>query len=220
MQLARPSPPSILERLKRETQPWHTAVENRMPIMRPEFGMPDYRALVIRFYGFYAPVERSLWRVSGLEKALPDWRTRRKVEWLALDLSALGLSSQQIADLPLCSRLPDLHDRPEALGCLYVLEGSTLGGQIIGRHLHAKLGLGLNDGARFFQSYVDQVGPMWKFFQRALLASPPEAHDRIIEAAVDTFECFHDWLAAGEPFQEASRLRECNSPSSRLKQGH
>ena len=52
----------------------------------------------------------------------------------------------------------------EGIGCLYVLEGSTLGGQFILRALQERLGLSPDREARFFASYGKHVGSMWKSF--------------------------------------------------------
>jgi heme oxygenase len=185
---------NILERIRKETQHLHTALENDLPVMRPEFQLSGYRRLLARFYGFYTPAETSLCRVPCLQSALTDWPKRRKIEWLVTDLTALGFSARQVADLPLCSHLPPLPGTAEALGCLYVLEGSTLGGGIIGRHLRATLQLEPENGACFFGSYGEQTGPMWKTFQGALLSIAPEAHGRTIDTAIQTFECMHEWL--------------------------
>ena len=46
--------------------------------------------------------------------------------------------------------LPDLQGVQEALGCLYVVEGSTLGGQVIARHLRQTLGVDPRCGGSFF----------------------------------------------------------------------
>ena len=65
------------------------------------------------------PIERALQAVA----ALPAWRPRR--EALTDDLQALGCA----IPVPIAVAVPG--DRAEALGMLYVLEGSRLGGAII-----------------------------------------------------------------------------------------
>ena len=185
---------AILERLRDETQHLHKALENDLPVMRADLQLTDYRRLLARFYGFYVPVDAALARVPGLESILPDWPQRRKIDSLVKDLGALGCMSHEIADLPLCVQLPAIPGVTEALGCLYVLEGSTLGGQIIGRHLEAALHLGIDNGASFFRSYGDRVGPMWKTFQEVLRSRDPAEHERLIDAASETFQSIHGWL--------------------------
>jgi heme oxygenase len=47
--------------------------------------------------------------------------------------------------------LPVINSLGRLVGALYVLEGSTLGGQLISRQLNQHLGLTLNTGARFLR---------------------------------------------------------------------
>ena len=188
---------SILDRLRDETRHLHQALENDLPVMRPNLQLRDYRRLLARFYGFYMPVEGALARVAGLESSLPDWPQRRKLDSLAKDLKVLGFTSPEIAELPVCAQVPAIPSVEKALGCLYVLEGSTLGGQIIGRHLEAALHIGHDNGASFFCSYGVRVGPMWRTFQEALRSREPAYHEPMIEAASQTFESIHRWLKAG-----------------------
>jgi len=187
----------ILERLRDETRHLHQALENDLPVMRPNLQWPDYRRLLARFYGFYAPVEQALARVPDLESTLPDWPQRRKLDSLAKDLGVLGLSPHEISGLSVCVHFPATPGVEEALGCLYVLEGSTLGGQIIGRHLENTLRVGIDNGASFFRSYGDRVGPMWKIFQEVLRSRDAANHVRMINAASQTFESIHRWLKEG-----------------------
>ena len=187
----------ILERLRDETRHLHKMLENDLPVMRPDLQLPEYRSLLTRFYGFYSPMECAVAGVAGLGSTLPDWPQRRKLKSLVKDLRVLGFARDEIGELPLCVQLPMLPGVEEALGCLYVLEGSTLGGQIIGRHLQATLHIGLDNGASFFHSYGDRVGSMWKTFQVVLGSREPANHERIINAAGQTFESIHRWLAAG-----------------------
>ena len=82
----------------------------------------------------------------------------------------------------------------EAFGCLYVLEGSTLGGRVISRHVQSRLG---SDVPRaFLDAYGSRTGERWQAF-RAALAGAPRNRDvdaRIIAGARATFEAFTAWL--------------------------
>ena len=88
----------------------------------------------------------------------------------------------------------------EALGCAYVLEGSTLGGQLILRHLTRHFGPDARVGNfTFFRAYGDQVGPMWRAFGEALTRASERAASGTFDAAVvqgarDTFDSFAAWL--------------------------
>ncbi len=52
--------------------------------------------------------------------------------------------------------LPVINSLGRLVGALYVLDGSTLGGQLISRQLNQHLGLTLNTGARFFTAMANK----------------------------------------------------------------
>jgi heme oxygenase len=114
-------------------------------------------------------------------------------------LLALGHDAESLECLPQASSLPPLPGLPEALGSCYVLEGATLGGQIILRHLQRHFG-GIPAGDfAFFRAYGEDVGPMWKAFgealNRASMAEDSLLFDaRVVQGAKDTFEAFERWL--------------------------
>ena len=60
------------------------------------------------------------------------------------------------------------------MGCLYVLEGATLGGVVIRRHPEQKLRLGPDNGAAFFHAYGPDTGRRWREFCGALELALPD----------------------------------------------
>ena len=118
---------------------------------------------------------------------------RRKVPKLLADLEFLGYEA---ADrLPMCRSLPPLDSVPGILGSLYVVEGATLGGQLISRHLERTLGLREGRGYAFFSSYGPQVGSRWRSFRDVLLScSTEQDDDRIVDSATATFRGMYAWL--------------------------
>jgi heme oxygenase len=158
-----------------------------------------YRRHLEALYGFYVPLESQLSQRLG--QAVPALRAheRWKVPLLEEDLRALGHDAASLAALPRCPSLPPLPGLPEALGCFYVLEGSTLGGQLILRHLRRHFAGGSVGGFAFFQAYGEEVGPMWRAFGEALTRAAAEAGSgdfdaRVVKGAQDTFDSFGDWL--------------------------
>jgi heme oxygenase len=186
----------VLKRLKERTRPQHEALEGRVNIGGRCATIEGYRGLIERFYGFYAPAEAALVPLLGGEEGL-DLDDRRKTPLLRRDLLALGLGESEIDALPLCRDLPPLPGRPEALGCMYVMEGATLGGQYVRKSVSKELPEAAGALA-FFSSYGDRVGSMWKTFGEALTAraDSPEVEDRIIDSAAATFDSFERWFAA------------------------
>jgi len=163
-----------------------------------------YVSLLARFHGFYGPLEERLAVVAGLDALGLDLRDRRKAPLLRADLVSLGMTSHALADLPVCDRVPSLPSLSEALGCLYVLEGATLGGQIVRREVQRTYGFTPDAGCSFFASYRERVGAMWNEFCEAVslhTARNPEAEGPLVEAAMETFAGMDDWLAGGNSWE-------------------
>lgn len=187
---------SIVERLKCETRVLHEQIELVVGIMRPDIDRSDYARYLATLLGYYTPLERQLLELSGLRELVPDLGLRCKVPLLEHDLRSLGLSDAAIASTPRCQELPALGDASRALGVLYVLEGSTLGGQVIGRHLRLRLPTEVAAAASFLRGYAENTGSMWQEFRRVLTASARSVteEDQMVAAAADTFVSLRNWF--------------------------
>ncbi len=188
----------LFERLRLETRDLHQQMERQMPVFSAGFTLAAYQQLLECYEGFYAPVEDKLSALRSRGLAVFD-DTRRKHALLLLDLERLQADRNHIRPIPRCHDLPALDSVSQGLGCLYVLEGATLGGQIILRHLTETLGVTAEKGGAFFASYGPALGQRWKEFRHAVAADPhaiTEA-DQIVASARETFSCFHDWLQSG-----------------------
>jgi heme oxygenase (biliverdin-IX-beta and delta-forming) len=160
-----------------------------------------YTALLQKLFGYYKPLEERIAALPGWHNLPVDLGRRQKAPLLARDLLWLKVTQPQLSQLPQCERLPEVKSITQALGCLYVLEGATLGGQIIGRHLKKNLALDENRGCAFFCSYGDEVGLMWKCF-RETLSSHCSKHGRteeeqLVTSACETFVSLDYWLFGG-----------------------
>lgn len=178
----------------------HNRLEQHPRLLRllaHDLTQDEYRRLLARLYGYYEPLEA---RLAGHEAALPlPLAPRRKTPLLRTDLRALGLPEAKLEQVPRCTALPALPSAEAAMGCLYVIEGATLGGAIIRRHLARSLRVTPGAGGTFYASYEDATGPMWKAFCHTLNAHVPASgrrHDAVVEAACETFNTFYQWIAA------------------------
>jgi heme oxygenase (biliverdin-IX-beta and delta-forming) len=183
---------TLLLRLKVETRCAHDRIEQALDLDARTSTIGAYRSLVQRLYGFHAA-----WEAEAAE-ILPDpgWlEGRARTPLLARDLFALGCCEDAVARLPLCRPILRHAEFAEALGAMYVVEGSTLGGAVIARHVQRRLGLDPGNGCAFFASYGRSIGALWNAFRERLSAhSPPGADDRIVAAAERTFERMRIWL--------------------------
>jgi heme oxygenase len=146
--------------------------------------LQDYRALLVRLYGFYLPFERAV----GVNPI--------RTQWLERDLIWLSDDDASLSRIGLCADLP-LYDTAERqLGALYVVEGSALGGRQLYRGLDRLLGPETVDGRRFFNGRGADTGDAWKGFidQLASVGPEPSGRTALVSAAVETFEVFETWL--------------------------
>jgi heme oxygenase len=179
--------------LKQATWPEHQRLEKHLAI-KDRFGNLDgYRTHLARLAAFYAAAEET-W-ASWLTPVLTDFDARRKAALLAQDLSALGGKPATGA------AVPQVSDTAAALGCFYVLEGATLGGQYLLPLVQRKLGLSADHGASYLASYGADVSAMWQRFGAAVEAhcQTPQATASAVAAAQTTFIALQDWLCAEEP---------------------
>ncbi|RMM39673.1 Heme oxygenase [Pseudomonas syringae pv. aptata] len=193
------NPPKLLDALRAETRPLHVKLEKRMPFFSPALDHALYLRLLQAYYGFYAPLEAIL-HGSALIPAelIPVERVKTPV--LVEDLRALGLSDHDIGQLPRCERLPTVDSAGACLGVMYVLEGATLGGQVLRREINRRLGLDEQRGTAFLDVYGALTGPRWKAFLNHLDDVPREVVliDAAAFAAHSTFACFEHWLEGQE----------------------
>jgi len=144
----------------------------------------DYRALLVRLYGFYLPFEAA----AGIAV---DRST-----WLREDLDDVTAGGYAPATIPRCAAMPRFATPARQLGALYVVDGSTLGGRRLARHLEPLLGyLGMR-GRRFFLGRGAETSEAWNALLARLASAEgtPAVREEIVEAAVTTFDIFEQWL--------------------------
>jgi heme oxygenase len=185
----------ILEQLKSTTAAAHASIEQRLHIARSQPSLSDYRNYLLAMRGFTAPLEQRLRRLPAAFASEVELERRCKAELLGRDLAAL---EQRLADEPsspgCCDALPPSDTPAQAMGALYVLEGSTLGARWLLRHLQP---LGLDDCSAYLSSYGDALGPMWEKMRGALVRHAerhPEQTPELLAAASDTFRTLDDWF--------------------------
>jgi heme oxygenase len=187
---------SLRRRLKRETTAAHQHLEAQFGLLDPSLDLQRYRRVLETFYGFYIPVEIDVTRLASMESPL-GFPLRARAELIQCDLLALGRSSAELAALPLCSDRPELSCFEDLAGCLYVLEGACLGGQVLIPLLRRRLGLAKRSGAAFFAGDEERTLPRWTAVIAWLDGLPRTGAStaKIISAAQATFSAFARWAA-------------------------
>jgi heme oxygenase len=95
-----------------------------------------------------------------------------------------------------CEDLPKISSQAHALGALYVMEGSTLGGRMISKMLKENLGLESENGAGFFNGYGVHTMQKWNAFKEVLsdYCTTHFCEEEIVSTADDTFLKFNYWM--------------------------
>lgn len=182
--------PAVLLRLRHETRPYHDALEQHAFNRALAAGAPTAAGtaqFLAKMYGFLQPYEAAL-RAHAADFS-PAWAlaNRFRAHLILEDLPAAAGAPAP----PLCPAMPPLHTRAQLLGTMYVVEGSTLGGQVIARQL-AKAGIPLR---RYFTGYAERTGPLWKAFCHHLVGAAPAAGpDEVVAAASRAFHHLDAWL--------------------------
>jgi heme oxygenase len=182
----------VLHRLRAETAGEHAAVERNLDLLDAGLTRERLAAVLDRMHSFWLAAETALDRWAAASPGDADaveWSRRRRATLFATDLANLGTAAS--GGTP---TLPPVDDTDRALGLLYVLEGSTLGGTFIDRHL-ASLPQLRDVRVHAFSPYGDRTGQMWAAFRRvtrARVAAGGSADD-VVESARATFGALSAW---------------------------
>lgn len=146
--------------LKTATDELHAQVEQLLfgqDIRAGKLTLLQYKHLLKVNFLFHDALERSMPRQAQQLEGL-DYQQRMKSHLLRKDLAALGESvPEQRLEL-------SINSIPEALGMLYVAEGSTLGGRVILKVAQNIKEVSACPANAFYSVYGNDVGLMWKRF--------------------------------------------------------
>ena len=189
---------SFLLKLRESTGPLHRSLEE-LPLSQsltdPGISREQYGRYLLALHPVIAKAEESLYPI--LSHLLPDLEHRKKRSLIESDLTYLQIPTNQ-AGLSNGSDLIHVSRVPHAIGIIYVLEGSTLGGRVIVKNIRSSLGYVKNNGASYFTGYGDQTGPMWKIFLETLTRYEYDSGqgDAIIEGATQAFHIIRKQISS------------------------
>lgn len=171
--------------LKEETKTAHLDLEKQVvQKLKAIRSNADYADFLKYFYTYFSQVEQAVKPFISLN-ILPDYQDRRNSSYLKNDIEALG---GHVNDIPKVN-VPRIEDHVQALGALYVMEGSIMGGSIIIKMLEKG---GITEGVSFFSGYGPQTGQKWGLFTEAMNRHVvgPEQEAVAIKTANETFSKF------------------------------
>ena len=194
---------AILNTIKEETKTHHQQVEKVLvQELKNLKNKDDYARLLERLLLFYKPIEVDLHEVID-DALIPDISERKHTQRILTDLELLehGLPMEfPKSQLKISS--PSY-----ALGVLYVIEGSTLGGQVISKMIHNNLYLEGVDATNYFSSYKELNGDMWKKFGNRISEIENSVEQKeLFQGAKDTFDSLKYWLETTKKPSESTSV--------------
>lgn len=160
----------IMKQLREATHLYHVQLEKEFNLLDRATTLAGYQEVLGIFSAYVRELEPQLDRFPLLGATGIDPVPRAKRGLLERDLQYFGLTPKTGGPSSLSVR-----NLEEGLGYLYVMEGSTLGGQLISRELNKRFGLTPDRGAAYFSGYGEDTRAMWESFRdrmEAFFADP------------------------------------------------
>jgi heme oxygenase len=176
--MTQPDTLPLSQELRAKTAQVHEALDSGM---QHAFGRLDQ----------YVAFLRASYRVlSSLDDALSRIFKRpisERSAQVAADLQALGQPTPSAPPAPWTPA-----DQAEAMGCAYVIEGSSLGGLVVARIVERQLGL--EAATTYLRGHGARTKDLWRSFLSELDAwganARPEERERAVHAATTTFTTY------------------------------
>ena len=183
---ADPLPSSRAEALRLATDETHRALDAWVMAANPFASLDRYGAFLRMQHDIHRDVARP-YADPALNVLIPGLSRFARLEAVTQDLADLGLALHDL-DPPAAEGA----GLPEALGWLYVVEGSNLGGAFL---LKAAKSIGMSEthGARHMVDPEEGPAAVWRAFKAGLEAPvlTPAEEARVIEGAQAAFARAH-----------------------------
>jgi heme oxygenase (biliverdin-IX-beta and delta-forming) len=188
----------FLQRLRSKTANSHRLIEQNSAsqfLISKEVTIVQYADYLKSLYGFVYGFEKMVFPILKHHQLL-QINDRKKSHFIQADLAMLNQTAAQpyVSDELFSTHYPTA---AAAFGGMYVLEGSTLGGQIISKHLSKILGAAVAGKTTYLSAYASHTGTMWKSFLQLLCEAAASNNNEaeIIESAVNTFALLNNCLS-------------------------
>lgn len=181
---------NILKKVRSTTRPWHDRMEEvalSSKIGDGTLSLHEYKSIILGHYVFHQSAEEMLLQsgtLHNVESLSVD--ERMKSQSLANDIDQLGIRPYTFAYRPRIS----VDTVPQALGVMYVMEGATLGGTVIGKALQDNPDIANSGAMDYYGCYGSLTGSRWKQFKEIVVREICTENDQsiFIEAAESTFK--------------------------------
>lgn len=157
---------SFLNNLRTKTAESHKELE-ALPISKsivdPKITIQEYALYLSLMHDVVQNLEENIYPI--LSGVISDLCERKKAHLILNDLKNIGSEKKQTFS-PLKNRSEI--SIPFAMGMMYVVEGSTLGGRFILKNIQENLGFTEEKGASYFSGYGNKTGSFWKNYLNSL----------------------------------------------------
>lgn len=178
---------NLIQKLRESTTDQHSQLDQISEMKKltsDEVEIFDYKNYLLAFLTIYSTIERDIYENSS--KYMEGIQSNQRIPHLKNDLKYLDIqNATKESGNELNLR------RNEYLGALYVMEGSRLGGNLIGKHLLEKLDL----EKRNLEFLFARPSIKWPQIISLLNEQPVENHVEIISGAQKVFQYFYDELS-------------------------
>lgn len=181
---------NFLSDLKTQTSDFHKKLEElpvSMSIMSPEMKVEDYTYYLSLMHDVHKDTEGLIF--PFFSNLIDDLEQRKKKHLIENDLLFFNSNKTNAEKVFQTEGISPAF----ALGILYVVEGSTLGGRFILKNVSKVLQLSGEDGVSYFNGYGEKTGSFWKYFL-AFLSEYEQEHncgEEIIGGAVFAFDSIY-----------------------------
>ncbi|GGI25886.1 biliverdin-producing heme oxygenase [Pedobacter mendelii] len=165
--------------LRAETAESHKELEALMfvnEIMNKSLSIENYKKLLSINYIMHQRLEHKLANMLDDDIAEKlELKSRFKLSALDKDLAYWKIDPLTLPELDFKLFVPE-KSNAAVLGALYVLEGATLGGNVIKKHILANPNFKNNDdGLNYYGVYAEEIISKWKSFVQILNQQVTEA---------------------------------------------
>jgi heme oxygenase len=187
---------TLHKRLRAATRTAHENLESAVDFERQIRSRDAYAGYLARLLAAHRAVEDAL-SAFDFEDLGFSYRGRRKSDQLQADVQEVG----HLDTLPMREPAPAgprFGSKAEALGGIYVVEGSSLGARAVLALITSRLGFDSRNGASYFAGLGPDDKIVWRACLEAINAIPPRGAeaDEVIRGANATFAAFELWLPA------------------------
>jgi heme oxygenase len=177
----------LIEKLRESTSVQHSKLDQIQEMKRltsESVTENDYKEYLQAFLKIYTNIEADIYNYSS--QYLKEIESNQRLPLIEKDLRNFNVYNPA----PQGSIQFNLKGK-EYLGALYVMEGSRLGGNLIGKHLTNHLNFEKTD----LKFLISRPSVKWPQIISFLNEQPEENHVEIIKGAQKVFQFFYDQLS-------------------------